>query len=126
MQKKLLEENPILKLSFDFSLKVINYCEKLEATRKFVIAKQLIRSGTSIGANIMEAQNPESKDDFIHKMKVAAKEADETQYWLLLCDYTQGYPDCKRSYYKIRRNSKGINQDPGKFKKEMTIQSLAH
>jgi four helix bundle protein len=95
MQKKLLEENPIVKLSFYFSLKVINYCEKLEATRKFVIANQLIRAGTSIGANIMEAQNPESKDDFIHKMKVAAKEADETQYWLMLCDNSESYPDCK-------------------------------
>ncbi len=42
----------------------------------------------------MEAQNAESKDDFIHKMKVAAKEADETQYWLMLCESSQGYPNC--------------------------------
>jgi len=51
-----------------------------------VIAKQLLRSGTSIGANIFEAQNAESRADFIHKMKVAAKEASETLYWLILCE----------------------------------------
>jgi four helix bundle protein len=101
MQKMLLEQNPILKLSFDFSLMVIDYCEKLEAIRRFVITNQLLRAGTSICANAMEAQNAESKADFIHKMKVAAKEADETQYWLMLCDYTQSYPDCKGLLSKL-------------------------
>jgi four helix bundle protein len=67
---------------------------------------QLLRAGTSICANIMEAQNPESKDDFIHKMKVAAKEADETQYWLILCDRTQGYPDCKELISKLEEIQK--------------------
>lgn len=57
--------------------------------KKFVIAKQLLKSGTSIGANSVEAQNAESKADFIHKIKIAAKEADETQYWLLLCDFAK-------------------------------------
>ena len=91
----MIEKNAILKLSFDFSLMVIDYCEKLEEQKKYVISKQLLRSGTSIGANSFEAQNAESKADFIHKMKIAAKEADETQYWLMLCDYAKGYPDCK-------------------------------
>jgi four helix bundle protein len=86
MRKELIENNPLLKKSIEFSLAVIEYCEKLETRKKFVFAKQLLRSSTSIGANSMEAQNPESKADFIHKMKIAAKEADETQYWLLLCD----------------------------------------
>jgi len=57
----------------------------LENNRKYIISQQLIRSETSIGANVMEAQNAESRKDFLHKMKIAAKEADETQYWLLLC-----------------------------------------
>ena len=95
MRKELIESNPLLKKSIEFSLAIIEYCEKLENNRKFVIARQLLKSGTSIGANSMEAQNPESKADFIHKMKIAAKEADETQYWLLLCDYSSNYPDCK-------------------------------
>ena len=50
-----------------------------------MISRQLIRSGTSIGANVKEAQNAESKADFIHKLKIALKEADETEYWLFLC-----------------------------------------
>ena len=57
------------------------------------MANQLLKSGTSIGANIRESQNAESKDDFIHKLKIAAKEADETEYWLLLCQYSKNYPD---------------------------------
>jgi four helix bundle protein len=79
------KENIIVDKSFQFALKVIVYCELLEENKKFVISRQLLRSGTSIGANVREAQNAESKADFIHKIKLAAKEADETEYWLLLC-----------------------------------------
>ena len=79
------KENIIVEKTINFSLSIIKYCEALEQDRKYVIAKQLLRSGTGIGANIFEAQNAESKVDFIHKMKIAAKEADETEYWLLLC-----------------------------------------
>jgi four helix bundle protein len=86
------KENLIVKLSFEFALELIEYCELLEEHRKFVIAKQLLKSGTSIGANVKEAQNAESKADFIHKMKIAAKEADETEYWLLLCELSKKYP----------------------------------
>jgi four helix bundle protein len=56
------------------------------------MASQIFRSGTSIGANVREAQNAESKKDFIHKFKVAAKEADELEYWLLLCEKSDFYP----------------------------------
>lgn len=52
----------------------------------------MLKSGTSIGANIREAQNAESKADFIHKMKIAAKETDETEYWLLICKNVESYP----------------------------------
>src|SRR5215203_3092039 len=106
MEKELIEKNPILKLTLDFSLMVIDYCEKLEQEKKFVIARQLLKSGTSIGANSMEAQNPESKADFIHKMKIAAKEADETQYWLTLCDFSKAYPDCKDLLNKLEELTK--------------------
>ena len=70
MKRELFDSNPILKLSFDFSLMIIEYCEKLENDKKFIISRQLLKSGTSIGANAMEAQNAESKADFIHKMKI--------------------------------------------------------
>jgi four helix bundle protein len=86
------KENVIVEKSFQFALKIIVYCELLEEKKKFVISRQLLRSGTSIGANVREAQNAESKADFIHKLKLAAKEADETEYWLLICKYSTNYP----------------------------------
>lgn len=110
MQKELIENNPLLKLSIEFSISVIDYCEQLESMKKLVLAKQLLRSATSIGANAMEAQNPESKADFIHKIKFAAKEADETQYWLLLCDYSKNYPDCKVLLDKLESLTKIISK----------------
>jgi len=73
---------------------VKNYCELLDGQKKYIISRQLLKSGTSIGANAMEAQNAESKADFIHKMKIAAKEGEESQYWLWLCEYANSYPDC--------------------------------
>lgn len=85
------KENPIVDKSIDFSLAIIKFTELLEENKKYVIAKQLLRSGTSIGANIFEAQNAESKSDFIHKMKIAAKEASETLYWLTLCERSESY-----------------------------------
>ena len=86
-------ENLVVKLSLEFALEIIKYSEKLEELRKFVVSNQLMKSGTSIGANVREAQNAESKADFIHKMKIAAKEADETDYWLTLCELSPGYPN---------------------------------
>jgi four helix bundle protein len=70
---------------------IIKYVERLEADRKFVIANQVLKSGTSIGANVIEAQSAESKADFIHKMKIADKEAHETWYWLYLCEQSENY-----------------------------------
>lgn len=110
MQKEMIEKNAIMKLSFDFSLMVIEFCEQLDEKRKYIISKQLLRSGTSIGANSFEAQNAESKADFIHKIKIAAKEADETQYWLLLCDYAKEYPDCKPLLLKLEEVAKVLNK----------------
>ena len=106
MRKELFDKNPILRLSFDFSLLIIEYCELLESERKYVLARQLLKSATSIGANAMEAQNAESKADFIHKMKIAAKEAEESQYWLWLCDYSPNYPDCKILIGKLEEINK--------------------
>ena len=87
------KENVIVDLSFTFALKIIKYAELLEKNHRYIIARQLLKSGTSIGANVREAQNAESKNDFIHKFKIAAKEADETEYWLLLCK-NSGYDSC--------------------------------
>lgn len=78
-------DNVILRLTFDFSLSVWDFAEHLNKLRKFNVENQVFRSGTSIGANVKEAQNAESKADFIHKLKIALKEADETEYWLMIC-----------------------------------------
>lgn len=84
--------NLIVDLTFQFSIDLIPFVELLESQKKFVLAKQLLASGTSIGANTREAQNAESKKDFIHKFKIAAKEADETMYWLKICEFAPSYP----------------------------------
>jgi four helix bundle protein len=88
-------ENIILKKTIEFSLAIIEYAELLESNKKYVIARQLLKSGTSIGANVHEAQNAESKVDFIHKFKIAAKEVEETKYWLVLCQNSRTYPSCE-------------------------------
>lgn len=111
MKKELFDKNPILKLSFDFSLMAIDYCELLNEHRKFILSNQLLKSATSIGANCMEAQNAESKADFIHKMKIAAKEAEESQYWLWLCAYAPNHPDSKLLIEKLEE----INRVLGKI-----------
>ena len=86
------KDNAILNKSFVFALKIIEFAEYLENKHKYVIAKQILRSGTSIGANVREAQSAESKADFIHKLKIAEKELNETEYWLLLCKHSENYP----------------------------------
>jgi len=88
-------KNAILEKSFEFALKIIEFTELLESKRKYIIANQLIRSGTSIGANIKEAQSAESKIDFVHKLKIADKEASEVEYWLKLCERSESYPNPK-------------------------------
>lgn len=87
------KNNLIVNLTIEFALEIIEYCDLLESKRKFVLANQLLKSGTSIGANVNEAQNAESKADFIHKIKISAKEADETSYWLKLCNLSKSYPN---------------------------------
>jgi four helix bundle protein len=110
MQLNRIEENPILKLSVAFALEVVAYCEQLEQEKRYIISRQFLKSGTSIGANAFEAQNAESKADFIHKMKIAAKEADEPAYWLLLCSQANRYPTCLHLIEKIEEISKLLNK----------------
>ncbi|WP_034887285.1 four helix bundle protein [Gillisia sp. Hel_I_29] len=86
------KENIIVKKTFQFSLEIISFTEELRSSKKFEMASQLFKSGTSIGANVREAQNSESSADFIHKFKIAAKEADKTQYWLELCEKSRFLP----------------------------------
>ena len=86
------KRNEILELSFEFAVDIIEFSELLEDYKKYIVARQLLKSGTSVGANVRESQNCESSADFVHKLKIAAKEADETEYWLLLCERAKKYP----------------------------------
>ena len=80
-----MKENVIMSKSFAFSVRIVNLHKYLSQEKKeFVISRQLYRSGTSIGANVSEAQRAQSKKDFVAKLKIALKEASETQYWLQL------------------------------------------
>ncbi len=79
-----LQDNIIVEKTFLFAVQLLKLSPILQECKQFVLANQLLRSGMSIGANTREAQNAESKADFIHKFKIAAKEADEAEYWLLL------------------------------------------
>jgi len=103
------KRNEILELSFEFALKIISYCEILESKRKIIIARQLLKSGTSIGANIREAQNAESNQDFVHKLKLAAKEAEETEYWLMLCNQSEGYHSTEELLLSLQSMKKLLN-----------------
>jgi len=121
MKRELIESNAILKMTFDFSLTLIDYCDVLDEIKKYTLSRQLLRCGTSIRANAMESQNAESKADFIHKIKIAAKEADETQYWLMLCSYSKNYPECNFLLLKLEEIQKVLNKILGTAKRKTPI-----
>jgi four helix bundle protein len=82
-------ENIILDKSFGFALQIIELYKQMTEQKEFVLSKQVLRSGTSIGANVEEATAAFSKKDFTAKMSIASKEARETRYWLRLIDKSQ-------------------------------------
>ncbi|MBI2430196.1 MAG: four helix bundle protein [Ignavibacteriales bacterium] len=92
------KENVVREKSFGLAIRIVRLYKFLcEEKKEFVLSKQVLRSGTSIGANVREADNAESKADFIHKMGIAQKEADETLYWLELLKETSYMTDGKFS-----------------------------
>ncbi len=94
-------ENPIVELTFKFSLRIIEFCEMLDAKKQYNLSRQLFRSATSIGANVNEAQNAESRSDFLHKMKIGMKELEETEYWLKLCLDSTNYPNTEKELEQL-------------------------
>ena len=89
-----MKENTIVRKSFAFSVRIVNLQKYLsEQKKEYVISRQIYKSGTSIGANIAEAQRPQSTADFVSKMKIALKEASESQYWLQLLHETKYITD---------------------------------
>ncbi|GAB4037003.1 four helix bundle protein [Spirosoma jeollabukense] len=93
--------------SFAFAIRIINLEKYLRSTkRETVLSRQLLRSGTSVGANIREGYNAESDADFIHKMGIAQKECDETCYWLELLKATD-YLD-EKQFTSIHADAEGL------------------
>jgi four helix bundle protein len=84
-----MKENLIREKAFQFALDIIFLYKEMTKENEYVLSKQLLRSGTSIGANIEEAQSRQSKKDFLSKMSIALKEARETKYWILLLEKSQ-------------------------------------
>ena len=84
-----MKENKLAELSMEFSVDIISLVKKLKSNHESIISNQIGRSGTSIGANIHEAQYAQGKKDFISKLEIALKEASETGYWLELLHRTK-------------------------------------
>jgi len=83
------EDNVLVRKSFSFAVRVVNLYRYLSSEKKeFVLSKQLLRSGTSVGANINEAQDAQSRNDFISKLSISLKEARESKYWIELLKET--------------------------------------
>lgn len=90
-----MKESVVRNKSFAFAVRVVRLCQHLQETRhEFLMTRQLLRCGTAVGALIREADQAESRPDFVHKMSIALKEANETEYWIQLLRET-GYIDTK-------------------------------
>lgn len=100
--------NIIKDKSFTFALRVVKLYKFLCDKKEFVLSKQLLRSGTAIGALVREAEHAESKADFIHKMAIAQKEANETDYWIELLFQSEYLS--KESYHSINADIKELNK----------------
>ena len=86
-------DNPIVDLSFNFGVRIVKFYKYLVGKNVYVLSKQILRCGTSIGANVQESIHAQSKADFINKMSIALKEANETRYWLDLLHYGEYLED---------------------------------
>lgn len=98
-----MEKRNIIKdKSFDFAIEIVNLYKELIDKKEFVMSRQLLKSGTSIGANIREAEFAQSKADFIHKMSISLKEANEVDYWLELLYKTEFISDVTFEKFKLK------------------------
>jgi four helix bundle protein len=93
-----MSENIVVEKSMQFAVNVVNTCKNLQKQKEYVLSKQLLKSGTSIGANIKEAIQAQSKKDFLSKINIALKEASESEFWIDLLIRTN-YVDKKRQWF---------------------------
>lgn len=104
------KDNAIVNMTFEFALGIVDFTEVLREQKRFGLGDQIIRSGCSIGANVRESQGAESKLDFVHKMKIALKEAEETEYWLELCEFAKSLPKPGKLLLEIESIIKVLNK----------------
>ena len=98
-----MRDNAVVEKSFAFAIRIVNLAKYLRSRKKeFILSKQILRSGTSIGANIAEAQRGQSSADFAAKMTIALKEANETEYWIKLL-YSTAYINNKE-YFSLKKD----------------------
>ena len=97
-----MRENKLVELSMDFAVDIINLVKYLKANHETIISNQIGRSGTSIGANIHEAQYAQGRKDFISKLEIALKESSETGYWLELLYETDSVVEAEFKYFQIK------------------------
>jgi four helix bundle protein len=116
-----IKDNPIVNMTFNFSLNIIDFGQQLKKQKDWDLASQLFRSGTSIGANVWEAQNAESPKDFVHKFKISAKECDEKEYWLALCKASKHLPTPEDRLFNDRESiAKVLSKIIGTTKRNMS------
>ncbi len=110
MNEDLKKDNLIVQLSLEFAVEAVSFCDGLDSLKKWSLANQLLRASLSIGANVKEAQNAESKADFVHKMKIAAKEADEVEFYLEVCKRAETLPDPEDLLKKVHAICRVLNK----------------
>ena len=98
------QRNEILDLSFQFAVEIVQLAKFLNAKKEYILSKQVLRSGTSIGANVTEAQAAQSSKDFISKLSIAAKEARETEYWINLLNETGLLEEYSKKEQLLKQN----------------------
>ena len=107
-----MKENILREKSFKFAIRIMKLYKYLcEKRNEFVLSKQVLRSGTSVGAMVRESEHSESKPDFVHKLSIAQKEINETIYWLELLEATE---------YIASKDFKSINADAVEIRKMIT------
>ena len=110
MENSLKKKNLIVSLSFELAVETLDFCAVLDDMKKWSLANQIMRAALSIGANVKEAQNAESKNDFIHKMKISAKEAEELEFYFEVCNASKTLPSAQELLDKTQSVCRVLNK----------------
>ena len=108
--------NPIVDKSFGFAVKIVNLARSIRDRKEYELARQILRCGTSIGANVAEAQKAQSDKDFVAKMYIAYKEANETEYWIRLLHKTKIISD--NEYNDVMKDGARNSKNPFLYNKK--------